>query len=576
MPTEDQAQPPAPSLRPGWEQRGEHGGKPVYWCGELNVLWNQYAWIIGMDPLRDTSKDPRFGADLEAAMQHAERLAAASKPAEPAPPAESAREQHRYIPTELDDALAELEAERLRKTVLQESVDGCAQQTVRLVAERDDARAKLYLAQADRDVARSENAILRGNLADARAKLAELQAYDREYIARTDAHHDQLAADNDALRAKLADEQHAYGVAKETLAAVVKSGHEAERILRAKLADAAKDLDELRDQSAGWWLELEAAWKATGVPVRGLGVQLAEVIEQRWQLIGDLTIRHAQTRQPWTVPYAGGVMHASRTSVPHILGTHVVLHAAKSVGKLAAVFEALDHEGARATDEQRAVIADMAADLMTAALRFANLGSFDLADELKRRVREKNGVDLPPMAAPSPQPSPAGDERRKRLRALRHSVLVADKGHQVCAVCRYAFDLSKQHTDDCRFMAALAALDAPAAEPAPAPQPERPALPGWTWESDTRAVHPSGAVVARHDGAELWSWYVPGSNDCPLVRRRDTAAPAAALALGFRLLCGDGYSVWVHDTLGRGQECSGAERAALAALEHHARRAGET
>ncbi len=96
-----------------------------------------------------------------------------------------------------------------------------------------------------------------------------------------------------------------------------------------------------------------------------------------------LTIDLAQDRQPWTVPYSQGVQQAERI-VPHILGSHAALHAMKSVGKLAAVFESLDHSGNGLTDEQLQVIRDMSADLLTAALRMANLYSFRLADELIR------------------------------------------------------------------------------------------------------------------------------------------------------------------------------------------------
>lgn len=127
-----------------------------------------------------------------------------------------------------------------------------------------------------------------------------------------------------------------------------------------------------------------------------------------------LTIRYAQTNQPWTVPYAYGVQQAARQDVPHILASHAVLHASKSVGKLAAVFEELDHPAphvmaepaytelwgnSKPSDAQLATIKAMSADLLTIALRFANLYDFDLAEELCLRVKEKNGVDLLPAPA---------------------------------------------------------------------------------------------------------------------------------------------------------------------------------
>jgi hypothetical protein len=117
-----------------------------------------------------------------------------------------------------------------------------------------------------------------------------------------------------------------------------------------------------------------------------------------------LTISHAQENQPWTVPYSAGIDVASDKLVPHILGTHTVLHATKSIGKMATVFEALDHsrsvgnhgESEQLTAEHREMIRAMSADLLTAALRFANLYKFDLATALVERVEEKNNVKLGP------------------------------------------------------------------------------------------------------------------------------------------------------------------------------------
>lgn len=128
-----------------------------------------------------------------------------------------------------------------------------------------------------------------------------------------------------------------------------------------------------------------------------------------------LTIREAQEKQPWTVLYSEGVMAAAEGDgpnvigmqplVPHILGSHCALHAMKSIGKIAAVYEARDHDSGETRGDQlayvshderetarRAEIRKMAADLMTAALRFANLEGFDLAEALIERVREKNGT----------------------------------------------------------------------------------------------------------------------------------------------------------------------------------------
>lgn len=108
----------------------------------------------------------------------------------------------------------------------------------------------------------------------------------------------------------------------------------------------------------------------------------------------DLTISDAQRHQPWTVPYALGVLRAASSDVPHILATHDCLHAMKSLGKLAAVFESLDHTDGRILRSQLDIVKDMSADLLTAALRLGNLYHFDVAEVLVHRVEEKNGVDI--------------------------------------------------------------------------------------------------------------------------------------------------------------------------------------
>ncbi len=104
----------------------------------------------------------------------------------------------------------------------------------------------------------------------------------------------------------------------------------------------------------------------------------------------ELTFTRAQHYQSWTVPYSDGVRSAACKDVPHILASHAVLHAAKSVGKLATEMEKADH--GFLVDEQ--AVAAMSADLVTAALRLANLYGFDLAAVLCERVAEKNGVSL--------------------------------------------------------------------------------------------------------------------------------------------------------------------------------------
>lgn len=111
----------------------------------------------------------------------------------------------------------------------------------------------------------------------------------------------------------------------------------------------------------------------------------------------ELTIEHAQRTQPWTQPYARRHDHDARDFRSPFLARHTLAHLMKSVGKLAAIYEAVDHSdlGPVPSDEQIREIAGLAADCLTAALKFANLYSFSLARELIRRVQDKNGVVWP-------------------------------------------------------------------------------------------------------------------------------------------------------------------------------------
>lgn len=153
-----------------------------------------------------------------------------------------------------------------------------------------------------------------------------------------------------------------------------------------------------------------------------------------------LTIKQAQKNQPWAVPYSAGVQTAAvpgvddagRTiggDVPHILGTHCVLHAIKSLGKIAAVYEARDHDalaappfGPEGDYPSHLAIRAAAADLMNAALRFANLEGFDLAEALVERVKEKNGAGFGLITFYEPDP-----ERAAVIQGFKNEVLYCER-----------------------------------------------------------------------------------------------------------------------------------------------------
>lgn len=121
------------------------------------------------------------------------------------------------------------------------------------------------------------------------------------------------------------------------------------------------------------------------------------------RLYDKITLTRLQDTQPWTIPYSAGIDVAVKDgTIPHLLGSHVVLHISKTVGKLASVFEAADHSrdvGEHGTSEPITeggfdTIQDMAADLVTEAMRLANLYGFDLARRVVERSEEKNRVTL--------------------------------------------------------------------------------------------------------------------------------------------------------------------------------------
>lgn len=109
----------------------------------------------------------------------------------------------------------------------------------------------------------------------------------------------------------------------------------------------------------------------------------------------ELTLHDAQHRQPWTVPYHPDferVQMPGSGRLAYLHEEHAVLHAMKSVGKLAALYERLHHRGGVLLDAEANEAMDMAADLLTVSLRLANLLGRDLAAHLMERVAQKNGV----------------------------------------------------------------------------------------------------------------------------------------------------------------------------------------
>jgi hypothetical protein len=109
-----------------------------------------------------------------------------------------------------------------------------------------------------------------------------------------------------------------------------------------------------------------------------------------------MNLSHMQKTQPWSIPYAARVLRHDDERTMR-LANHTILHAAKSVGKLAAVIESSDHrEEIDLTQEELRIVRAMSADLVTTALRLANLFGFDLEADCLERVAAKNGEAYPP------------------------------------------------------------------------------------------------------------------------------------------------------------------------------------
>lgn len=103
----------------------------------------------------------------------------------------------------------------------------------------------------------------------------------------------------------------------------------------------------------------------------------------------NLTIYKAQTEQPWAQPY-GQYKHWVSNSEGQL--KHAILHAQKSLGKIATIVESLDHSDSQwLSDENLAAVGDLSADLVSAALRIGNVVGHSIAHALMRRAREKNG-----------------------------------------------------------------------------------------------------------------------------------------------------------------------------------------
>jgi hypothetical protein len=107
-----------------------------------------------------------------------------------------------------------------------------------------------------------------------------------------------------------------------------------------------------------------------------------------------MKISELQERQPWVIPYSPEFIDSQRREGHRYL-THDLLHVYKSLGKIAALAERIDHgrEPNMTVDE----LAGEVADLVICALHIASnnpLGAFSLQGAVLTAIDRRNGSNL--------------------------------------------------------------------------------------------------------------------------------------------------------------------------------------
>lgn len=107
-----------------------------------------------------------------------------------------------------------------------------------------------------------------------------------------------------------------------------------------------------------------------------------------------LTLRVLQHQLPWAIPYSPE-FRASQQVERHRHLMHDLLHVYKSLGRIAAMAEKIDHAKEPGLDTE--ALAQETADLVICALHIANtnpLGVFDLQHAVLASLDRRNGSDL--------------------------------------------------------------------------------------------------------------------------------------------------------------------------------------
>jgi len=117
-----------------------------------------------------------------------------------------------------------------------------------------------------------------------------------------------------------------------------------------------------------------------------------------------MNLRDLQAQLPWTIPYSGD-FRRSQCAEYHRHLIHDVLHVQKSLGKIAAMAEQIDHTGGPLhshTRFERERLATEVVDLVICALHIAKTnpwGEFDLQSAVLAALDRRNGSKLSEIPA---------------------------------------------------------------------------------------------------------------------------------------------------------------------------------
>lgn len=109
-----------------------------------------------------------------------------------------------------------------------------------------------------------------------------------------------------------------------------------------------------------------------------------------------MDLKAIQDKLPWTIPYTYDFC-LSQATEHHRFLIHDIMHIQKSLGKIAAFVERMDHDEFALRKMSREQFANEVADLVICALHIAKtnpLGEFDLEKAVLDTLNRRNGSSL--------------------------------------------------------------------------------------------------------------------------------------------------------------------------------------